>query len=92
MTAAAVYPPRPAMTALQAKANVIHMAVLQSLTYSKITARTVDFADLARQSAVVVSVRGIKGTDDWSSIKNAIKGTNVRINLPLVLMPASGLG
>lgn len=67
--------------ARQAKQLVARLLDEQGLEYEKLTARTVDFGDLARASAVFVTIHpAVNPPRDLFKVKASLKGTGVFIN------------
>ena len=63
------------MTAFQAKKIVAEWLAGNNLPYHKLSARTVDFADLARGSKLFVKVHGWKPNSIWGELR-AIASVN----------------
>jgi len=57
------------MTPRQAKQLVRDRLEAQGLQYSRLTARTVDFSDLARCSRVVVTIHGWQPSAAWRDLQ-----------------------
>ena len=81
----------PIMSALHARNVVKFFATLNNLSFAGLSAKTTRFTDLARGQAVYVTVKGIQPEQDWTPVKTVLKGTNVRLNLPLILAPRLGI-
>ena len=61
------------MTTYQAK-KIIRQALEQfGLSYTKLTARTVGFSDLARDSCIFVQIHGFEPSPIWSQLKEIAK-------------------
>lgn len=67
------------MKTTEAKRIVAQALQEQGIEYKKLTARTVSFQDLSRDSAVFVTIHGVTRSDPWRrSVKEALpKGVHL---------------
>ena len=65
------------MNVRNAKAVIKEFLDKRGLPYTRITAKTVSFSDLARGSAVFVQVHGWKPNPAWTELKEIARQHNV---------------
>ena len=67
------------MTPCNAKQIIRDALEERDLTFSKLTARTVSFADLARDSAIFVKIHGLEPSPAWDELVILAKENGFRV-------------
>ena len=67
------------MTPTQAKKLIQAELVSRSLPFTKLTARTISFADLARAECIFVTIHGWRPNPQWESLRQLAVANGFRI-------------
>ncbi len=67
------------MTPAQAKKIIAAELQARYLPYTKLTARTIDFSDLARASCIFVTIHGWQPNPQWEELRKVAVANGFRI-------------